>query len=66
MFCLAIGGPSAARVVAAKIHPIKVPAAQPIEAVLERTRAMLDGTPPPWLRKVLADGRRPGQAVLRR
>jgi len=25
LFCQAIGGPSAARVVAAKIHPIKVP-----------------------------------------
>ena len=38
LFCLAIGGPSAAQVVRAKIHPIKMPAAQPIEAVLERTR----------------------------
>lgn len=55
LFCLAIGGPSAAKVVAAKIHPIKVPQPQPIETVLERTRDMLAGTPPPWLRKVLAD-----------
>lgn len=54
LFCLAIGGPSAAKVVAANIHPVKVPQAQPIEAVLERTRAMLSGSPPPWLRKVLA------------
>ncbi|CAL8970183.1 hypothetical protein RHODGE_RHODGE_00728 [Rhodoplanes serenus] len=53
LFCVAIGGPSAARVVAAKIHPVKLPP-QPIEAVLERTRAMLAGAPPPWLRKVLA------------
>lgn len=55
LFVLAIGGPSAAKAVAAKIHPIKVPTAQPIEAVLERTRTMLNGTPPPWLRKVLAN-----------
>lgn len=55
LFCLAIGGPSAAKAVAAKIHPIKVPTAQPVEAVLERTRVMLNGTPPPWLRKVLAN-----------
>ncbi len=55
LFVLAIGGPSAAKAVAAKIHPIKVPTAQPIEAVLERTRVMLNGTPPPWLRKVLAN-----------
>lgn len=54
LFCLAIGGPSAAKVVAAKIHPIKVPEAQPLDAVLERTRVMLNGSPPPWLRKVLA------------
>ena len=53
LFCLAIGGPSAAKVVAAKIHPIKVPEAQPLDAVLERTRVMLNGSPPPWLRQVL-------------
>jgi nitrogen fixation protein NifX len=62
LFCLAIGGPSAAKAVAAKIHPIKLPAVQPLEAVLERTRAMLAGTPPPWLRKVLAGaGAGPGK-----
>ena len=54
LFCLAIGGPSAAKAVAAQIHPIKTPALQPIEAVLEKTRLMLAGTPPPWLRKVIA------------
>ena len=54
LFCLAIGGPSAAKVIGAKIHPIKVPKPQALEAVLERTRVMLNGTPPPWLRKVLA------------
>jgi len=54
LFCLAIGGPSAAKVVAARIHPIKTPQASPIPEVLERTRAMLAGSPPPWLRKVLA------------
>lgn len=55
LFCLAIGGPSAAKVVAAKIHPIKVATATPLDAILERTRAMLAGAPPPWLRKVLAE-----------
>ena len=55
LFCLAIGGPSAAKVVAAKIHPIKVPSPSSIDEVLERTRVMLNGTPPPWLRKVLAE-----------
>ena len=54
LFCLAIGGPSAARVVAAQILPIKMPQVQPIEAVLTRTRDMLKGAPPPWLRKIVA------------
>ena len=55
LFCLAIGGPSAAKVVGAKIHPIKVATRSAIDEVLERTRVMLNGTPPPWLRKVLGD-----------
>lgn len=55
LFCLAIGGPSAAKVVTAKIHPIKVANPSPIDEVLERTRTMLNGAPPPWLRKVLAE-----------
>ncbi|TGQ32441.1 nitrogen fixation protein NifX [Mesorhizobium sp. M00.F.Ca.ET.216.01.1.1] len=55
LFCLAIGGPSAAKLVSAKIHPIKVPQAQSIEAVLSRTQTMLRTAPPPWLRKVLAE-----------
>ena len=54
LFCLAIGGPSAAKVVSAGMHPIKTPQPSPIPEVLERTRAMLAGSPPPWLRKVLA------------
>ena len=52
LFCLAIGGPAAAKAVASRIHPIKAqPAA--IDDVLEKVRAMLIGSPPPWLRKVL-------------
>lgn len=55
LFCLAIGGPSAARIVSAKIHPIKVPQPSSIEEVLTRTQTMLKTAPPPWLRKVLAE-----------
>jgi len=53
LFVRAIGGPAAARVVNAKVHPIKVPEDEPIDRVLERVRGMLDGTPPPWLRKAM-------------
>ena len=55
LFCLAIGGPSAAKVVSAKIHPIKVPQPSSMEEVLSRTQTMLRTSPPPWLRKVLAE-----------
>ncbi|MGG7517776.1 nitrogen fixation protein NifX [Allorhizobium undicola] len=55
LFCLAIGGPSAAKVVSAKIHPIKVPNVQSIEGVLSRIQNMLKSAPPPWLRKVLTE-----------
>ncbi|WP_404378740.1 nitrogen fixation protein NifX [Caenispirillum salinarum] len=53
LFVKAIGGPAAAKVVAARVHPIKVPEPEPITQVLDRTVAMLKGTPPPWLRKAL-------------
>ncbi|QPB24659.1 nitrogen fixation protein NifX [Rhizobium sp. 007] len=55
LFCLAIGGPSAAKVIAAKIHPIKVPQPEFIDDVLARIQTMLRAAPPPWLRKVLAE-----------
>jgi len=52
LFCLAIGGPAAAKVVASRIHPIKAPVTG-MEDLLEKVRQMLTGSPPPWLRKVL-------------
>ncbi|GAB6852359.1 MULTISPECIES: nitrogen fixation protein NifX [Paraburkholderia] len=59
LYVAAIGGSGAARVVALKIHPIKVPQPEPIEAILVKLRDVLKGTPPPWLRKALAkDGAR--------
>jgi nitrogen fixation protein NifX len=53
LFVLAIGGPAAARVVAHKIHPVKVPHPEPIPDVLDRVQTMLKGSPPPWLRKAI-------------
>jgi nitrogen fixation protein NifX len=54
LFCLAIGGPSAAKIVTAGIHPVKMPNPMSVDEVLEKTRVMLNSAPPPWLRKVLA------------
>lgn len=53
LFVIAIGGPAAARVVAHRIHPVKVPKPEPITDVLERLKTMLSGSPPPWLRKAM-------------
>jgi nitrogen fixation protein NifX len=53
LFVLAIGGPAAAQVVRAKIHPVKLPAAETIDSILGRVQALMAGTPPPWLRKAM-------------
>jgi len=64
LFVRAIGGPAAAKVVNARIHPIKVPQPEPIAQVLERVQTMLRGSPPPWLRKVLNRDRAEGSEEL--
>lgn len=48
-----IGGAAAARVVNARIHPLKVPEDTAITDLTARLQAVLAATPPPWLRKVL-------------
>lgn len=53
VYVAAIGGSAAARVVATKIHPIKVEKPEPILDILDRLQVVLQGTPPPWLRKAL-------------
>lgn len=53
VYVAAIGGSAAARVVASKIHPIKVAQPEPILDILEKLQEVLKGTPPPWLRKAL-------------
>lgn len=53
VYVAAIGGSAAARVVASRIHPVKVPQPEPILDILDKLQATLAGTPPPWLRKAL-------------
>ncbi len=53
VFVTGIGGPTAARVVNSRIHPVKLPREEPIVQVLERLEKSLRGTPPPWMRKLL-------------
>jgi len=56
LYVAAIGGSAAARVVANRIHPIKVAQPEAIMDILEKLQAVLKGTPPPWLRKALTKG----------
>ncbi|MHB1656404.1 MAG: nitrogen fixation protein NifX [Burkholderiales bacterium] len=53
LYIAAIGGSGAARVVASKIHPIKVPQPEAIMDILDKLQDVVKGTPPPWLRKAL-------------
>jgi len=56
VYVAAIGGSAAARVVAHKIHPVKVQKPEAILDILDRLVEVLKGTPPPWLRKALMKG----------
>lgn len=53
LYVAAIGGSGAARVVASKIHPIKVAQPEAIMDILDKLQEVVKGTPPPWLRKAL-------------
>lgn len=54
VYCQAIGPTAAARVVKAQIHPIKVEKAIPIEEALNSLVRMLNGNPPPWIKRIIA------------
>lgn len=56
LYVAAIGGSAAARVVAHKIHPIKVNEPEVISEILNKLQEVLKGEPPPWLRKALNKG----------
>ena len=50
---VSIGGPAAAKVVRANIHPIKHPKGGDARAVLESLMGVLQTAPPPWLARVM-------------
>ena len=58
VFVKAIGATAAARIVKAKIHPVKVNEPKPIEDILNELVQALRTNPPPWLRKALYDRER--------
>jgi nitrogen fixation protein NifX len=53
LYVAAIGGTGAARVVAKKVHPMKVAQPERIEDLLNKLGDVLKGAPPPWLRKAM-------------
>ncbi len=48
-----IGPVAAARLVKNKIHPVKSKGPESIMDILQRLQKVLQGTPPPWLRKAM-------------
>ncbi len=56
LYVAAIGGSGAARVVAQGIHPMKVQQPENIIELLKKLQVVLQGAPPPWLRKVMSKG----------
>ena len=53
LVCVASIGPAAAaRVVRARVHPLKTDSSTTITSLLDRLQIVLQGTPPPWLRKL--------------
>lgn len=53
LYTVSIGGPAAAKVVRAGLHPIKLPTGGCASEVLLRLQQTLAGSPPPWLAKVM-------------
>lgn len=56
LYVAAIGGSAAARIVVNKIHPVKLKEPEPIIDILEKMQTVVQGTPPPWLRKAMMKG----------
>ena len=53
LYIASVGGPAAAKIVKLGIHPVKLPAIDPIATVLDQLQSVITDTPPPWLAKVM-------------
>ena len=53
LYIQSIGGPAAAKVVKAGVHPIKILEGGKAPEVLAQLQKVLAGSPPPWLAKVM-------------
>lgn len=53
MYCESIGGTAAAKVIRSGIHPMKVNESTPIEEILRDLVKMINGNPPPWIKRIM-------------
>lgn len=53
LYTVSIGGPAAAKVVRAGLHPIKLPNGGDAVELLENLKGVIGNNPPPWLAKVM-------------
>lgn len=53
LYVTSIGGSAAARVIAQNVLPVKLREPETIESLIRKLRVVLNGTPPPWLRKAV-------------
>lgn len=61
LYVMSVGGPAAAKIVKAGIHPIKFPQGGSAREQVEKLATILAGSPPPWLSKVM--GQEPEERV---
>lgn len=54
LYVASIGGPAAAKVVNAGVHPVKLSQGGAIAEFIGQLQRVLAGTPPPWLAKVMS------------
>ncbi len=53
VYTMQIGGPAAAKLVSKKIQPMKTTTEVPIADIVAKLQGVLQGSPPPWLRKAM-------------
>jgi nitrogen fixation protein NifX len=56
VYTMQIGGPAAAKLIARKIHPMKTNVEVNLKETVEKLQEVLQGSPPPWLRKAMNKG----------
>lgn len=53
MYCESIGGTAAAKVIRGGINPMKVQEPRKIKEVLQELVEMVNGNPPPWIKRIM-------------